>query len=138
MISPAEWWCCSGGSMGWTPWRAHPDPRGPVVVIPRSASGKPRRRLLWQELMEGMMPVTTLVDPARGGSDGAGRSGASAAPGLPQQRRPVLTGRPPWTNISSTWPISTSHPVWCTAPPTSGCASPAARPTAAIGCCARP
>lgn len=83
MISPAEWWCCSGGSMGWTPSRAHPDPRGPVVVIPRSASGKPRRRLLWQELMEGMMPVTTLVDPARGG----GLMGLDVAAHL---RRPVF------------------------------------------------
>ena len=54
-----------------------------MVVIPRSASGKPRRRLLWQELMEGMMPVTTLVDPARGG----GLMGLDVAAHL---RRPVF------------------------------------------------
>jgi fatty-acyl-CoA synthase len=34
----------------------------PRYAIPRTSSGKPRRRLLGQELMEGRLPATTLLD----------------------------------------------------------------------------
>jgi fatty-acyl-CoA synthase len=34
----------------------------PRYVIPRTSSGKPRRRLLGRELMEGRLPATTLLD----------------------------------------------------------------------------
>jgi acyl-CoA synthetase (AMP-forming)/AMP-acid ligase II len=34
----------------------------PRHTIPRTSSGKPRRRLLGQELMEGRLPATTLLD----------------------------------------------------------------------------
>jgi acyl-CoA synthetase (AMP-forming)/AMP-acid ligase II len=34
----------------------------PRYAIPRTSSGKPRRRLLGQELMEGTLRVTTLLD----------------------------------------------------------------------------
>jgi acyl-CoA synthetase (AMP-forming)/AMP-acid ligase II len=34
----------------------------PRHAIPRTSSGKPRRRLLGQELMEGTLPATTLLD----------------------------------------------------------------------------
>jgi acyl-CoA synthetase (AMP-forming)/AMP-acid ligase II len=34
----------------------------PRYAIPRTSSGKPRRRLLGQELMEGTLPATTLLD----------------------------------------------------------------------------
>jgi acyl-CoA synthetase (AMP-forming)/AMP-acid ligase II len=34
----------------------------PRHAIPRTSSGKPRRRLLGQELMEGRLPATTLLD----------------------------------------------------------------------------
>src|SRR6266511_2366755 len=38
----------------------------PRYAIPRTSSGKPRRRLLGQELMEGTLPATTLVDWRQG------------------------------------------------------------------------
>jgi acyl-CoA synthetase (AMP-forming)/AMP-acid ligase II len=47
----------------------------PRYAIPRTSSGKPRRRLLGQELMEGTLPGTTLVD-WRQGSPEAGRAAA--------------------------------------------------------------
>jgi len=40
----------------------------PRYAIPRTSSGKPRRRLLGQELMEGMLPTTTLLDWRQEGS----------------------------------------------------------------------
>ena len=40
----------------------------PRHAIPRTSSGKPRRRLLGQELMEGALPATTLVDWRQGTS----------------------------------------------------------------------
>jgi fatty-acyl-CoA synthase len=38
----------------------------PRYAIPRTSSGKPRRRLLGQELMEGRLPATTLLDWRQG------------------------------------------------------------------------
>jgi acyl-CoA synthetase (AMP-forming)/AMP-acid ligase II len=38
----------------------------PRHAIPRTSSGKPRRRLLGQELMEGTLPTTTLLDWRQG------------------------------------------------------------------------
>jgi acyl-CoA synthetase (AMP-forming)/AMP-acid ligase II len=38
----------------------------PRYAIPRTSSGKPRRRLLEQELMEGRLPATTLLDWRQG------------------------------------------------------------------------
>jgi acyl-CoA synthetase (AMP-forming)/AMP-acid ligase II len=38
----------------------------PQHAIPRTSSGKPRRRLLGQELMEGTLPTTTLLDWRQG------------------------------------------------------------------------
>jgi len=38
----------------------------PRYAIPRTSSGKPRRRLLGQELMEGTLPATTLLDWRQG------------------------------------------------------------------------
>jgi fatty-acyl-CoA synthase len=38
----------------------------PRHAIPRTSSGKPRRRLLGQELMEGRLPATTLLDWRQG------------------------------------------------------------------------
>jgi acyl-CoA synthetase (AMP-forming)/AMP-acid ligase II len=38
----------------------------PRYAIPRTSSGKPRRRLLGQELMEGALPATTLLDWRQG------------------------------------------------------------------------
>jgi acyl-CoA synthetase (AMP-forming)/AMP-acid ligase II len=40
----------------------------PRHAIPRTSSGKPRRRLLGQELMEGRLPTTTLLDWRQGAS----------------------------------------------------------------------
>jgi acyl-CoA synthetase (AMP-forming)/AMP-acid ligase II len=40
----------------------------PRHTIPRTSSGKPRRRLLGQELMEGTLPATTLLDWRQAGS----------------------------------------------------------------------
>jgi acyl-CoA synthetase (AMP-forming)/AMP-acid ligase II len=40
----------------------------PRYAIPRTSSGKPRRRLLGQELIAGMLPATILVDWHEGGS----------------------------------------------------------------------
>jgi acyl-CoA synthetase (AMP-forming)/AMP-acid ligase II len=40
----------------------------PRHAIPRTSSGKPRRRLLGQELMEGRLPTTTLLDWRQAGS----------------------------------------------------------------------
>jgi acyl-CoA synthetase (AMP-forming)/AMP-acid ligase II len=40
----------------------------PRHAIPRTSSGKPRRRLLGQELMEGMLPTTILLDWRQEGS----------------------------------------------------------------------
>jgi fatty-acyl-CoA synthase len=40
----------------------------PRHAIPRTSSGKPRRRLLGQELMEGTLPTTTLLDWRQEGS----------------------------------------------------------------------
>jgi acyl-CoA synthetase (AMP-forming)/AMP-acid ligase II len=40
----------------------------PRHTIPRTSSGKPRRRLLGQELMEGRLPATTLLDWRQAGS----------------------------------------------------------------------
>jgi acyl-CoA synthetase (AMP-forming)/AMP-acid ligase II len=40
----------------------------PRSAIPRTSSGKPRRRLLGQELLEGTLPATTLVDWRAGGA----------------------------------------------------------------------
>jgi hypothetical protein len=38
----------------------------PRHAIPRTSSGKPRRRLLGQELMEGRLPATILLDWRQG------------------------------------------------------------------------
>ena len=38
----------------------------PRYAIPRTSSGKPRRRLLGQELMEGRLLTTTLLDWRQG------------------------------------------------------------------------
>jgi acyl-coenzyme A synthetase/AMP-(fatty) acid ligase len=40
----------------------------PPHAIPRTSSGKPRRRLLGQELMQGTLPTTILLDWRQGGS----------------------------------------------------------------------
>jgi len=40
----------------------------PRYAIPRTSSGKPRRRLLGQELMQGTLPATTLLDWRQAGS----------------------------------------------------------------------
>jgi acyl-CoA synthetase (AMP-forming)/AMP-acid ligase II len=40
----------------------------PRHAIPRTSSGKPRRRLLGQELMQGTLPATTLLDWCQGSS----------------------------------------------------------------------
>jgi acyl-CoA synthetase (AMP-forming)/AMP-acid ligase II len=40
----------------------------PRHAIPRTSSGKPRRRLLGQELMEGRLSATTLLDWRQAGS----------------------------------------------------------------------
>jgi fatty-acyl-CoA synthase len=56
----------------------------PHHAIPRTSSGKPRRRLLGRELMEGRLPTTTLLDWRQGVSSG----GQQQTPGGADARIP--------------------------------------------------